>query len=223
MENPEISGVEYQQGELQGYEIRECLLEKWQRKCAYCNAENVPLQVEHIKPKAKGGTNRVSNLTLACQVCNQKKGTQDINDFLKKKPEVLKRILNQAKTPLRDAAAVNATRWKLKQVLESTGLPVELGSGGLTKYNRKRLNIIKTHWTDAACVGQSTPNSLNVSGYQPLIIKAMGRGSRQMVKPDKFGFPRTSPKLRQKIFYGFMTGDIVKAVVTKGKNTGAHR
>ncbi len=50
----------------------------------------------------------------------------------------------------------------------------------------------------------------------------MGRGGRQMVKPDKYGFPRTKPKLRRKSFSGFMTGDIVKAVVTKGKNIGAY-
>lgn len=42
MANPEISGVEYQQGELQGYEVREYLLEKWGRKCAYCGAVGVP-------------------------------------------------------------------------------------------------------------------------------------------------------------------------------------
>ncbi len=64
LENPEISGVEYQQGELQGYEVREYLLNKWNRKCAYCSLENVPLQVEHIHPKTKGGTNRISNLCL---------------------------------------------------------------------------------------------------------------------------------------------------------------
>ena len=50
MENPEISGAEYQQGALAGYEIREYLLEKWGRKCAYCGAENTPLQIEHIQP-----------------------------------------------------------------------------------------------------------------------------------------------------------------------------
>ena len=69
MENPEISGIEYQQGELQGYEIREYLLNKWDRKCAYCGAENTPLQIEHIQPKSQGGTNRISNLCLACEPC----------------------------------------------------------------------------------------------------------------------------------------------------------
>ena len=77
MQNPEISGVEYQQGELQGYEVREYLLEKWGRKCAYCGAENIPLQVEHIVPRARRGSNRVSNLTLACEPCNMEKGTQN--------------------------------------------------------------------------------------------------------------------------------------------------
>ena len=61
LENPEISSVEYNQGELQGYEVREYLLNKWNRKCTYCNKENTPLQIEHIQPKAKGGTNRISN------------------------------------------------------------------------------------------------------------------------------------------------------------------
>ncbi len=75
MQNPEISGIEYQQGELFGYEVREYLLEKFNRKCSYCGEENVPLQIEHIIPKARGGTDRVSNLTIACADCNRKKGT----------------------------------------------------------------------------------------------------------------------------------------------------
>ncbi|BCL80031.1 HNH endonuclease [Ktedonobacteria bacterium brp13] len=111
MEHPEIAGVEYQQGTLAGYEIREYLLEKWERQCAYCEAKDIPLQVEHIVPRAKGGTNRISNLALACEKCNTAKGTRDIKDFLRKKPEVLKRIQAQANAPLKDAAAVNATRW----------------------------------------------------------------------------------------------------------------
>ena len=70
MQHPEITGVEYQQGELQGYEVREYLLDKWGRKCAYCGEKNVPLEVEHIIPKSRGGTDRVSNLTLSCRGCN---------------------------------------------------------------------------------------------------------------------------------------------------------
>ena len=104
IENPEISGEEYQQGTLAGYEVREYLLYKWGRKCTYCERENIPLQIEHIAPRAKGGTNRVWNLCLACEKCNLAKGTKDIADFLTKKPDLLNKILAQAQAPLKDAA-----------------------------------------------------------------------------------------------------------------------
>ncbi|MCG3212649.1 MAG: hypothetical protein FOGNACKC_06324 [Anaerolineae bacterium] len=96
--NPEISGVEYQQGELFGYEVREYLLGKWGRKCAYCGAENTPLEVEHLVPRSRGGSNRVSNLTISCRPCNQAKGSQTAAEF--GHPH----LLAQAKQPLKDAA-----------------------------------------------------------------------------------------------------------------------
>ncbi|MFS8119958.1 MAG: RNA-guided endonuclease IscB [Microcoleus sp.] len=219
MENPEISGIEYQQGTLSGYEVREYLLEKWDRKCAYCGAENILLQIEHIHPKSKGGSNRISNLCLACEPCNTKKGTQNIKIFLAKKPDVLKKVLAQAKRPLKDAAAVNSTRWALFNALKTTGLTVTTGSGGRTKFNRTRLVIPKTHWLDAACVGEV--DTLKVLTKKPLLIKATGHGSRQMCRTDKFGFPsRYVPRF--KFVKSFQTGDIVKAIVTSGKKIGTY-
>lgn len=218
MENPEISGVEYQQGELAGYEVREYLLNKWDRKCAYCGSENVPLQVEHIHPKAKGGSNRISNLCLACEKCNLKKGAQDISVFLAKKPDLLKRILSQSKRPLKDAAAVNSTRWALFNRLKETGLPVATGSGGQTKFNRTRLSLPKTHWLDAACVGQV--EKLEVLTDKPLLIKGMGHGTRQMCGTDKYGFP-IRHRTREKVHFGFQTGDLVRAVIDAGKYAGS--
>ncbi|WP_333441482.1 HNH endonuclease [Microcoleus sp. herbarium2] len=70
--------------------------------------------------RASGGTNRVSNLCLACKPCNTKKGTQDIKIFLAKKPDVLNKILVQAKRPLKNASAVNSTRWALFNRLKET-------------------------------------------------------------------------------------------------------
>jgi len=144
MQNPEISGIEYQQGELAGYELREYMLEKWHRQCAYCGITDTQLEIEHIVAKSKGGSNRVSNLTLSCTKCNQKKGNKPIEQFLKSQPELILAILAQAKRPLADTAAVNATRWKLFNSLKELGLPVETGTGGRTKYNRCRQNLPKT-------------------------------------------------------------------------------
>ncbi|MBD2607317.1 HNH endonuclease [Scytonema hofmannii FACHB-248] len=204
LENPEISGIEYQQGELQGYEVREYLLEKWSRKCAYCNVENVPLQIEHIKPRASSGTNRISNLCLACEKCNIKKGTQDVALFLAKKPEVLKRVLSQAKCPLKDAAAVNSTRWTLFNALKETRLPVIVASGGKTKFNRRKLELPKTHWIDAACVGDCL--SLKILTAKPLLIKSTGKGTRRLCRVNKLGFPCSKP--RTTYTHGWNTGDI---------------
>lgn len=219
MENPEISGVEYQQGTLVGYEVREYLLEKWGHRCAYCDAQNVPLQIEHIEARARGGSIRLSNLTLACECCNKKKAAKTIEEFLAKDPKRLARIKAQAKRPLRDAAAINATRWALANRLKASGLPVELSSGGRTKFNRSRLAIPKTHALDAACVGEVK----GVQGWMKptLAIKCTGRGSYQRTRLDKYGFPR-GYLLRSKRVHGFQTGDMVKADVAKGKKAGCY-
>ena len=129
-QNPEISGIEYQQGTLAGYEVREYLLEKHHRTCASCDKTDGPLQVEHIVPRSRGGTDRVSNLTLACETCNTRKGNRPVADFLKRDPDRLAKVKRDAKRPLKDATAVNATRWELFRRLQATGLPVETGSGG---------------------------------------------------------------------------------------------
>ena len=221
MQDAQISAIGYQQGTLAGYEIREFLLEKWQRTCAYCGAAYTRLEIEHIQPRSKGGSNRVSNLCLACKACNQKKGNRDIKDFLKGKPDLLKRILTQAKKPLADTAAVNTTRWNLYENLKQTGLPVEVGTGGRTKYNRTIRGLEKTHYWDAACVGASTPERLLTTGIKPLLIAAKGHGTRQQCRTDKLGFPARYCS-RNKFHKGFQTGDIVKAVVTQRKKIGTY-
>ena len=220
MQNPEITGVEYQQGTLAGYEVRQYLLEKFNRTCAYCDAKDGPLQIEHIHAKARGGSNRISNLALACWPCNTKKAAQDIRMFLAKDPTRLARILKQTKTPLRDAAAVNATRWALFGVLKNTGMSVETGSGGRTKWNRSRLGMIKTHALDAACVG--VMRDVLGTNVPTLRVNCTGRGSRCKTRLNKYGFPRAY-LTRKKTAFGFRTGDMVKATVLSGKNKGVHK
>ena len=89
----------------------------------------------------------------------------------------------------------------------------------LTKYNRDNLGLPKQHYYDALSVG-------NIENYKfltdkILIISAKGRGSRQMCRVDRYGFPRTSAKA-SKTVKGFQTGDIIKAIVTEGLKTGEY-
>ena len=215
MENPEIKGIEYQQGTLFGYEVKEYLLEKFHRRCVYCGRDDVPLQVEHVIPRSRGGSDRITNETLSCEDCNQKKGKMTAAEFGHPEVQAL------CKKPLKDAAAVNSTKWELLRRLKAAGLPVECGSGGRTKFNRINQGLPKEHWIDAACVGASTPEKLLLRGVKPLKIKAFGHGRRQRCKTDKFGFPINHAK-RAKSFMGFQTGDIVRAVIPKGKYKGRH-
>ena len=213
--NPEISGIEYQQGELSGYELREYLLEKFHRTCIYCGAENVPLEIEHLIPKSRGGSNRVSNLAIACRPCNQAKGNQTAVEF--GHPEVQAK----AKAPLKDAAAVNATRYAIGNTLKMLGLPVSFWSGGRTKFNRINQHYLKAHWIDAACVGTSGEQVHLDPEMKILEIKALGRGNRQQCRMDSFGFPRSKPK-SVKCVQGLQTGDQVRLAMPKGKYAGVH-
>ena len=221
LQNPEISGTEYQQGTLFEYEVREYLLEKFGRKCVYCGAENVPLNIDHVVPKARGGSNRISNLVLSCVNCNQKKDSQPVDVFLKNRPEVLDRIKRRLKTSLAHAATVNATRWSLFSALKAFGLPVETGSGALTKFNRHTFGVPKEHWLDALCAGRV--NGVHYpEGMGILQVRCTGRGNYQRTRVDKYGFPR-GYLTRQKRVHGFATGDMVEVVVPSGKKAGTYR
>ena len=221
MQNEEISGMGYQQGTLAGYEVREYLLEKWHRTCVYCKAKDVPLQIEHLTPRSRGGSDRVSNLALACEKCNQKKANRPLEDFLERKPELLKALFRQAKAPLKDAAAVNSTRKAIVTALQALGLPVTTGTGGRTKFNRCQQGYTKAHWIDAACVGE-TGQAIHLTRITHVTtIQAKGRGNRQMCQVDRFGFPRTAAKSVKRI-HGFQTGDRVRLVQPSGKYKGIH-
>ncbi len=213
IQNPEISGVEYQQGELAGYEVREYLLEKFNRTCVYCGSRNVPLEIEHLVPRSRGGSDRVSNLALACTPCNQRKGNQTAEEF------GYPHLMDEAKKPLRDAAAINAIRYRIGETLKSFGLPIHFWSGGRTKMNRIKQGYPKDHWIDAACVGENGDDVQLSPIASVLHIKATGRGSRQMCLMDRYGFPRTKAK-RVKRIHGFQTGDMARLNQPKGKYKG---
>jgi len=199
-----ISRVEYKQGTLFGWEVRAYLLERFQRRCAYCGGATGPFEVEHIIPKSRGGTDRVSNLALACHACNQAKKDRTAEEF------GYPQVQAQAQAPLKDAAAVNTTRYALCTALRELGLSLTMWSGGRTRWSRDRFGIPKDHALDALCVG-------DLAGVAPgrrrtVSITATGRGSYQRTNVDASGFPR-GYLTRQKRVRGFQTGDLVRAEV----------
>ncbi|MET8051691.1 RNA-guided endonuclease IscB [Streptosporangium sp. NPDC005286] len=214
-----LEGVEYQQGPLAGYEVREYLLARWGRACAYCGACGVPLNLDHLPPRSRGGSDRLSNLVVACIPCNQAKAATLVEEFPADRPKVLAKVLRQVKAPLRDAAAVNATRWALWRALKATGLPVAVASGGRTKWNRSRPGAAKSHTLDALHVGHLD----TVTGWPSavLVVTTTGRGTYRRTRSDRYGFPRLALP-RTKRHHGCQTGDLVRAIVSTGTKTGTH-
>jgi 5-methylcytosine-specific restriction endonuclease McrA len=228
--NPDIEGEGYQQGELKDFEVREYLRYKYKHTCQYCGglSGDAVLEREHIHPRSKGGSNRIGNLTLSCRSCNQAKGALLLEDWkaslghsklaLARKQGIERVLSGKCKTQ-RDMAAVNATRNSLFYKLLEKGFAVSTGTGGMTKFNRKQHGIPKDHALDAVCVGE--PVEQPIFGWNKPIheIKCTGRGSYQRTRLTKYGFPR-GYLMRSKSVQGFATGDIVKADVPRGKKQG---
>jgi 5-methylcytosine-specific restriction endonuclease McrA len=232
MEHPEIAGKEYQQGTLAGYTVKEYLLEKHNRTCVYCGgvSGDPVLEVEHIVPRSKGGTNSIKNLTLSCQCCNQHKNADSLEDWANRlsnnkldtsRKAGIKRVASGKAGTLKHATAVNATRNRLVKDLTLIGIPVQTSTGAQTKLTRHQQNIPKDHCLDALCVGVVEKPITDWQKKPVLTIKAMGRGSYQRTRLNKYGFPR-GYLMRQKSVQGFATGDMIKATVTNGKKVGVY-
>jgi 5-methylcytosine-specific restriction endonuclease McrA len=214
LHNPEAAGMTYQRGELFGWEIRAYLLEKFARRCVYCGRGETAFELDHVVPKGSGGSDRVSNLVLSCHACNQAKGNMTAAEF------GFPQVHLQAKAPLKDAAAVNATRYALVEQLAELGLPIGTWSGGRTRWNRERFGLQKDHCLDALCVGNLA--GVEQPALRVLQIRAQGRGSYQRTNVDASGFPR-GYLTRQKRIRGFSTGDLVRATAPAPlKTAGTH-
>ncbi|MGH8000287.1 MAG: HNH endonuclease [Brasilonema sp.] len=164
--------------------------------------------------KIEGGSDRISNLTLACHDCNQAKGNQDIRDFLSDKPDLLKRILEQIKRPLNHAAAVNSTRFAIVKMAKNLCDTVKCWTGGRTQFNRTQQGMEKSHSIDAACVGESGA-SIQLRTHQPLIVFCKGHGNRQARRVNASGFPAVEKA--KDVFHHVTAGDIVKVQIAKDR------
>jgi hypothetical protein len=232
LKSPEVKGRRYQFGKLFGTEMREYLLYRYQHTCQYClgvSGDKI-LQWEHKVPRSRGGSNSEMNATLSCRRCNSEKGNLTPEEWLRAigKPrtkldkvwiKTLPKIIAQKKPPLRDAAVMNATRYRLFDYLELVGLTPTLHPGWVTKRNRLDQGYRKDHWIDATCVGSVGSRVYIPKGMRVLSVKAMGHTSRVMCRPDRFGFPRTRPKGPSRAFT-FKTGDVCKTKIPTGKYLG---
>jgi len=55
---------------------KDAILTRDGAKCRYCKTTVGPFHIDHIKPLARGGSNRDENLCVACATCNFKKAAK---------------------------------------------------------------------------------------------------------------------------------------------------
>ena len=210
-----LYGVQYQQGPLYDTNLREFIFSKTNGRCSYCGAKAE--EIDHIVPRAKGGTNSTYNLTPACRACNKKKSNSSLKEFGK----IMNRDyshLEPKKLP-KDAAIVQSAKNYMVKEITKLVSDTTTHDAWLTKYNRDQLGLPKEHYYDALSVGNTQDYKFLTD--RVLTLSAKGRGSRQMCLMNKFGFPRTSAKASKSV-KGFQTGDMVKAIVPDGLKKGEY-
>jgi hypothetical protein len=143
MMNPDIEGVEYQQGETYGYyDVRYYVFARDNYTCQVCKKKGKILQTHHIVYKSKGGTDRPSNLITVCTDCHTHKNHQEGGIFYKWMMEK-KKMPSYKETPL-----MNIMRRRVFEKYPEANIVY----GSYTTIRRKELSLEKTHYNDAIAI-----------------------------------------------------------------------
>lgn len=70
-------------------DIKAEVLRRDGRVCRYCGRLEGPFHIDHVVPKAKGGSDHLSNLAVACAPCNMSKGARDLEEWMEWKRAAL--------------------------------------------------------------------------------------------------------------------------------------
>lgn len=145
MKNPNISGIDYQNGEQLGFwNVREYVLFRDGHKCSYCKGKSKDpiLNIHHIESRKTGGDSP-SNLITLCETCHKEyhKGNIDLK-------------VRRGKS-LCGAAIMGIMKWRLYDELKSRYSNVSMTFGYITKYNRIKYGIEKSHTSDAFVISKN--------------------------------------------------------------------
>jgi hypothetical protein len=155
--NPIISGSEYQQGEqLDFFNVREYVLFRDNHICQHCKGKSKDkvLNVHHIESRKAGGDSP-NNLITLCETCHKAyhRGEFELN-------------VKRGKS-FRDSAFMGIMRWSFYDRLKNIYPNVSMTFGYITKNTRITNNLPKDHYVDARCIsGNPTAKPLGYYFYQ---------------------------------------------------------
>lgn len=177
--NPDISGTDYQQGSLYGYQnMRSFLMVREHGKCQLCGKDfkNQPSHIHHCKQKNESGSNRAENLAILHQKCHEKLHKKGLKFSNPKnyKPNTFMSIIHK----------------KFKQNIPD----VEITYGYITFVNRNKLGLEKSHSTDSFVIanGNIQERTKNTD------IKQVHRNNR-VLQLNRKGFAPSIKRKKSKV------------------------
>jgi len=173
-----LPGWAYQRGEQYGWEnVKMYVRARDEYTCRYCGAVMPPdLEVDHVVPRSRGGTDRPNNLVAACHECNRRKGNQTATEF--SYPQVAERSGQSFRVAAHTQVGKMATLDGLTEIA-----PVETTYGYVTKVDREAMGLPKAHYYDAVAIA-SAGKPVEVLGvYEAL--RAVARGAYRQRKGDR--------------------------------------
>ena len=193
IKNPDIQGVEYQQGEQMGFwNLREYILHRDNHKCQNPNCKNKDkeqiLEIHHIKYKHLGGTDNPNNLITLCTKCHTSQNHKE-GYFLWDWCQHGKKVRG-----FKDATFMSMIRWYLINKLRVKHGNIYATYGYITKNHRINNKIEKTHYNDAFCIAKGIKQQRSTEIFE---VKQSKRNNRslEMFYDAKYIDTRTGQKV----------------------------
>jgi len=177
--NPDIEGIEYQQGNLYGYEnMKSYLVTRECGRCQLCGKESIkgnPFKIHHIIQRKDGGTDKSDNLALLHYSCHKKLHRGKLNHLLKKNRQ------------FKSETFMSIIRWRIVGELKRICNRGSITFGYITRVKLQQLNLEKEHYNDAFVIsngndqervavftviqkrGNNRCLQINRKGYKPAI------------------------------------------------------
>jgi RRXRR protein/HNH endonuclease len=197
LKNPDIHGVEYQQGPQLGFwNVREYVLFRDNHTCQWCKgkSQDCVLNVHHIESRKTGGDSP-DNLITLCETCHDLIHRTHQEHTLKRESE-----------GFRDASHMGIVRWRIYAQAKASFPDVHLTYGYITKHTRITNELVKSHLIDARCMSGNPLASSDGTWYLVMLVR---RNNRQLYKATIRKGGKRQRNTAPKYVHGFRLFDCV--------------
>lgn len=191
---------QYQKSNRLDENIRKAVILRDGCKCMECGKTNIKLEVHHINPRRKNGSNTLENLITLCEKCHQKTEGKE-EQYMQHYYDMLSSSDNKN---LNYASHVMIGKNWLRKQLSELGI-LHLTNGGDTANKRIDWGIDKSHSNDAICITDLKPDTVDIKEWA---IKPMRRQSK--AKTDNV----LGINHRDLVEYTFKNGEMHRGYVT---------